>query len=95
MAYHRNRDGYTNGLVTTPVGICDISTEKRDDINPEGIEGGKTSGGLLSKTKSAGLAVSSTCSSSGGKGLLNEIRLQWKSAIDNGPKIPRNIQRRQ
>ena len=63
MAEEGDAYGDTNGLETTPEGVCDVSTEKRHDVDPEGVEGGETCRSLLTEPKGTGLAVLATCSS--------------------------------
>ena len=34
MADERDDDRYTDGLVTTPLCVCNVGTEERNDVNP-------------------------------------------------------------
>lgn len=55
VAEHSNADGVEDGLETTEVGIGDVGSEQRQDIGPEGVEGGDVEGNLLAETETTGL----------------------------------------
>ncbi len=71
----RDENGDANRLESAPSGIGEVGTEDGHAVDPEGVEGGQTSGGLLTLAESTRLIVSATGTSAiaGGTRLLDEV----------------------
>ena len=57
MTSDGNQDRHPNSVEATEIRVGNVSTEKRDEVDPELIEGSKTRGGLLAETESARLRL--------------------------------------
>lgn len=67
--------GKLDGLVPSKVLIGQVGSEQGGQVDPKGVEGGQTEGGLLAHTESTGLAIVATGSGSGtwGEGSLDKV----------------------
>lgn len=72
---HGNEDGDAYGLETTPAGIGKISTKNGHEVDPEGVEGSETSGGLLTLAEGTRLVIGATGTSTAASRtrLLDEV----------------------
>lgn len=58
MTDFSDQDGVQNSLETTKVGVGDPGSEKRADVDPEGVECSQTESDLLAHVEGTGLSLS-------------------------------------